>query len=142
MKYSTRLSDAIHILVLIAINPLDNMTSMTFANSINTNAGFIRQIMSALKKANLIISVHGHATPSLSKEPECITLLEIYRAIEGNKPFLHLDTHTNPECGVGVNIQYSIQDFYNNIQHTAEQEMSKITLKDIINNFEDKLKSL
>ncbi|MDO4556661.1 MAG: Rrf2 family transcriptional regulator, partial [Lachnospiraceae bacterium] len=141
MKYSTRLSDAIHILVLIAINPLDNMTSMTFANSINTNAGFIRQIMSALKKANLIISVHGHATPSLSKEPECITLLEIYRAIEGNKPFLHLDTHTNPECGVGVNIQYSIQDFYNNIQHTAEQEMSKITLKDIINNFEDKLKS-
>ncbi|MDO5294522.1 MAG: Rrf2 family transcriptional regulator [bacterium] len=142
MKYSSKLSNAIHILVLIALNPLDNMTSMAFANSLNTNAGFVRQIMCALKKANLIESVHGHASPSLSKPEEQITLLEIYRAIEGNKPLLHLDTHTNPECGIGVNIQYSIQDFYNQVQTTAEQEMSTITLKNIIDNFNTKIKPL
>ena len=33
-------------------------------------------------------------------------------AIEGNKPLLHLDTHTNPECGIGINIQYSLQEYY------------------------------
>ncbi len=140
MKYSSKLSDALHILVLIAINPLDTMTSEAFATSIKTNAGFVRQIMSLLKKANLIESVHGHATPSLAREPEKITLLEVYKAIEGEKPLLHLDTHTNPECGVGVNIQYSIQDYYDQIQESAEQEMSKITLEDIIENFKNKLK--
>ena len=88
----------------------------------------------------LIESVHCHAAPSLAREPEKITLLEVYKAIEGEKPLLHLDTHTNPECGVGVNIQYSIQDYYDQIQESAEQEMSKITLEDIIENFKNKLK--
>ncbi|MDD4370167.1 MAG: Rrf2 family transcriptional regulator [Anaerostipes sp.] len=138
MKYSTKLSDAIHILVLIAINPLETMTSAAFATSIQTNAGFVRQIMGLLKKANIIESVHGHATPSLSRNPEEITLLEIYKAIEGDKPLLHLDTHTNPECGIGVNIQYAIQDFYNQIQTSAEKEMCGITLKNIIDNFDKK----
>ncbi|MDO4554213.1 MAG: Rrf2 family transcriptional regulator [Lachnospiraceae bacterium] len=139
MKYSSKLSDAIHVLVLIALNPLENMTSATFATSIKTNAGFIRQIMSALKKGNIIESVRGRATPSLTKSPESITLLEIYKAIEGDKPLLHLDTHTNPECGIGVNIQYSIQDFYNQIQVSAEKEMEGITLQNIIDNYNNKV---
>ena len=29
-----------------------------------------------------------------------ITMLDIYRAVEGEKPLLHLDIDTNPECGV------------------------------------------
>lgn len=34
---------------------------------------------------------------------ESLTLLDVYRDIEGDKPILHQDTHTNPDCGVGVN---------------------------------------
>ena len=47
-------------------------------------------------------------------------------------PLLHLDTHTNPECGVGINIQLSLQGFYNEIQKDAEEKMNTITLQDII----------
>ena len=45
-----------------------------------------------------------------------IRLLDIYKAVEGDKPLLHLDTHTNPDCGTGINIQLSLQGFYNEIQ--------------------------
>ncbi|MDO5145713.1 MAG: Rrf2 family transcriptional regulator [Eubacteriales bacterium] len=135
MKYSTKLSDAIHILVLIALNPLENLTSAAFANSIKTNPAFVRQIMGLLKKGGIITSVPGHPTPALAREPENITLFSIYKAVEGDKPLLHLDTHTNPECGVGVNIQYSIQQYYNFVQDAAEQKMKDITLQDIIKNY-------
>ena len=69
-----------------------------------------------LKKAELMTSVAGHARPSLFKPADQITLLDIYKAVEGNKPLLHLDTHTNPDCGTGINIQLSLQGFYNEIQ--------------------------
>ena len=34
-------------------------------------------------------SVAGHAHPSLSKPADQITLLDIYKAVEGEKPLLH-----------------------------------------------------
>ena len=55
--------------------------------------------------------------------------------MEGEKPLLHLDIHTNPECGVGVNIQLSIGDFYREVQDAAEKKMQEITLKDIIERY-------
>ena len=57
-------------------------------------------------------------------------MLDIYKAVEGDKPLLHLDTHTNPDCGVGINIQLSLQGFYNEIQKAAEEKMNTITLQD------------
>lgn len=132
MKYSTKLSDTVHVMVLIAINQEKSLSSASIAESIHTNPGFVRQLMLKLKKAELMTSVAGHARPSLSKPADQITLLDIYKAVEGDKPLLHLDTHTNPECGVGINIQLSLQGFYNEIQKTAEEKMNTITLQDII----------
>ena len=80
-------------------------------------------------------SVAGHARPSLFKPTDQFTQLDIYKAVEGEKPLLHLDTHTNPECGVGINIQLSSQGFYNEIQKDAEEKMNTITLQDIINTY-------
>ncbi|WP_296877240.1 Rrf2 family transcriptional regulator [Thomasclavelia sp.] len=135
MKYSVKLSDAVHILVIIALNPLENLTSQTIANSIYTNPSFIRQLMSKMKKAGILSSVHGHALPSLAKDAKMITLLDVYKAVEGDKPLLHLNTHTNPECGVGVNIQYTLQEYYDDIQQHIETKMDEITLQDIIDQF-------
>ena len=132
MKYSTKLSDTVHVMVLIAINQEKSLSSASIAESIHTNPGFVRQLMLKLKKAELMTSVAGHARPSLSKPADQITLLDIYKAVEGDKPLLHLDTHTNPECGVGINIQLSLQGFYNEIQKAAEEKMNTITLQDII----------
>ena len=132
MKYSTKLSDAVHIMAFIAIHQEYDLSSTVIADSIQTNPAFVRQIMMKLKKAGLMSSVNGHAKPSLAKPTEEITLLDIYKAVEGSKPLLHLDTHTNPDCGVGVNIQLALQDYYSEIQKGTETHMSSISLQDII----------
>lgn len=139
MKYSTKVSDAVHILTFIQLNPVDSLSSTRIAESLRTNPGCVRQLMSALRKAGLLFSVKGHPRPTLAKEPSAITLLDVYKAVEGDKPLLHLDTHTNPECGVGIYIQLSLQDYFDRVQKTAEEEMKQITLQDILNRYQEKV---
>lgn len=140
MKYSTKVSDAVHIMAFIAINPDFDLSSTAIAASIQTNPAFVRQIMMKLRKAGLMSSVTGHVRPSLSRPAEQITLLDVYRAVEGDKPLLHLDTHTNPDCGIGINIQLALQDYYQQVQDAAEKRMSEITLQDIIHSYYQKAK--
>ena len=52
---------------------------------------------------------------------------------------MHLDTHTNPECGVGMNIQLALQDYYHEVQQAAEEKMSKISLQDIVDSYEKRI---
>lgn len=142
MKYSTKVSDAVHILAFIQLNPNGSLSSSSIAESLHTNPGCVRQLMSLLRKACLLTSIKGHPRPSLARTPSSITLLDIYKAVEGEKPLLHLDTHTNPECGVGVHIQLSLQDYFDQVQKTAEEEMRHITLEDILNRYQEKISQL
>lgn len=139
MKYSTKVSDAVHILAFIQLNPTGSLSSSSIAESVRTNPGCVRQLMSALRKAGLLSSVQGHPRPSLTREPTAVTLLDIYKAVEGDKPLLHLDTHTNPECGVGIYIQLSLQDYFDQVQKTAENEMQRITLQAILDRYQEKV---
>lgn len=136
MKYSTRMSDAVHILVFIELNRDSGLTSDRIAESIRTNPATVRKFMSDMKRDGLIVNVRGHPNPELARDPSEISLLDVYRCVEGDKPLLHLDTHTNPECGVGVLIQVSLKDFYDDIQAGIERRMSEITLRDVIDNYE------
>lgn len=142
MKYPTRLSDAVHILAFIALHPDCELTSDKLAESVQTNPAYVRQLMSALRKGGLLTSVKGHPRPALAREPEKITLLDAYRAVEGDKPLLHQDTHTNPACGVGVNIQLVLRDFYLDIQKAAENRMREITLDDVLEKYKARIKSI
>ena len=135
MKYSTRLSDAVHILVFIHQSTSPTVSSADIAVSIQTNPSYVRQIMAQLKAVGLITSSRGQATPELGKAPQETTLWEIYKAVEKEKPLLHLDTHTNPECGVGVNIQLALADYYKQIQNDVENSMQSITLQNIIESY-------
>ena len=142
MKYPTRLSDAVHILAFIALYPDSDLTSNKLAESVQTNPAYVRQLMSALRKGGLLVSVKGHPRPALAREPEKITLLDAYRAVEGNKPLLHQDIHTNPACGVGVNIQLVIRDCYDLVQQQSEKAMEAITLQEILDRYLEKLSCL
>ena len=120
MKYSTRLSDAVHLLLFVHLNSGQSLSSAAIAKSICTNPSYVRQMMAKLKAAGLLNSNRGQAKPSLSRAAEDISLLDVYRAVEGEKRLLHLDTHTNPDCGVGVHIQYALQGYFDRVQQETE----------------------
>lgn len=132
MKYSYKLSDAIHLLSYSKIYQDGNLSSKAIAASINSNPSVVRQLMSDLRKANLIDTRKGSATPTLAKKPQEISLLDIYQAINMDHSLLHVDPTTNPHCIVGGNIQNTLNGFYNEIELAAFTKMSQITLQDVI----------
>ena len=96
MKYSTKLSDTIHILIFIALGDDEQLSSTKIAESIKTNPAYVRQLMATLKNAGIVVNTQGHANAALAKSADKINMYDIYRAVEGDKPLLHLDTDTNP----------------------------------------------
>lgn len=135
MKYSTRLSDAMHILVLIEQSADAPMSSKQIAESIHTNPSYIRTLMAKLKASGIISNSRGSASAALARPADQITMCDVYRSVEGEKPLLHLDTHVSHECSFGVFIQLAIQDAYDKVQATAEREMGKITLASVVRRF-------
>lgn len=131
MKYSHKLSDAIHILAYLIIYKDADLSSKAIAASIESNASVVRNLMSDLRKAGLITTRPGSATTTLSVEPSGITILAVFQAINMDHNLLHVDPKTNPQCIVGGNIQDALNMYYDDIQQTAFQRMKEITIQDI-----------
>ena len=142
MAYSTKLSDSLHLLVFIATERDRDLSSAAIAKSLAANPSSVRQLMGRLRRAGLITSVTGHARPELARPARDISILDVYHAVEGDRPLLHLDTHTNPECGVGVNVQHVIREHFEDVQRAAEQAMSSVTLEQIIAQYRERVNEL
>lgn len=132
MKFSHKLSDAVHILAYIQIYADSDVSSAAIAASIEANRSVVRQMMAKLVQAGLLSSKPGKVAPKLSRDPSQISLLDVYKAVEDNGNLLHIDDRTNPKCIVGGNIQNTLGDIYAAVQEDAEASMAKHTLAEII----------
>lgn len=132
MRYSHKLSDAVHILAYIEIYHDDDLSSTAIAESVESNPGLVRRLMTALRTAGLLATQRGTATPEVMRDPTDISLLDIYRAVETDNNLLHIDDKTNPQCIVGGNIQETLREAYATVQTAAESQMATITLASLI----------
>ncbi|MFD1471956.1 Rrf2 family transcriptional regulator [Companilactobacillus mishanensis] len=132
MKYSHKLSDAVHVLSYIEIEKDGDLSSKGIAGSIESNPSLIRRLMSALSKAGLIITQSGTVAPELARPAEDISLLDIYNAIDDDHNLLHIDEKTNINCPVGRNIQQTLDGAYEKVQTAAEHSMQEISLQSLI----------
>lgn len=131
MRYSYKLSDALHIMTYIDLYPDGDLSSAAIANSIEANPSVVRGTMARLKKAGLLNNQPGVAKASLARPAEEISMLEVYQAVADNTDLLHVDPHTNPKCPVGANIQATLEEKYELIQQAAETQMAQISLASI-----------
>ncbi|MDT6979822.1 Rrf2 family transcriptional regulator [Levilactobacillus zymae] len=132
MRYSHKLSDAVHILAYIDIYHDQNLASTAIAASVESNPALVRRLMVALRRAKLLTTQQGAAQPRLTRTPSEITLLDVYRAVADDGNLLHVDDKTNPQCIVGGNIQETLREAYQEVQQAAEAQMAQITLATLI----------
>ncbi|EKW99671.1 Rrf2 family transcriptional regulator [Ligilactobacillus saerimneri] len=132
MKFSHKLSDAIHILAYLDIFKDGDRSSKQIAASIEANPSVVRSLMSDLRRAGLIQSQQGAPNATLAKDPANITLLDVYHALNMNHDLLHIDPKTNPNCLVGANIQDTLNEVYAQVQVAAEAQLQATTLQDVI----------
>jgi len=135
-QISTRFSVAVHILSLIAIRPHE-CTSEYIAGSVNTNPVIIRRIMGMLKKAGLVEVRPGVGGASLVKDPDDITLLDVYRAVHATEEHRLFRIHedANIDCLVGRNIEAALQSELREAQSAMEERLSQTTLRQLTMKF-------
>lgn len=134
MSISTKFPVAVHVLSVLSLNRQATIYSDYIAASVNTNPVVIRRIVGLLKKAGLVDSAPGMGGITLLKEPQEITLYDIYNAVSvKDKQLFSLHQDTNPACIVGKNIQQSLVGVMRTAEEAMEDELKKTTLADTIN---------
>lgn len=99
MQKSTRFPAAVHILTMLAAKEGDYLSSEIIAHSMDTNRVVVRRLIALLAQADLVSSQAGVSGGArLEKEPQEISLLEIYDAVEEGQLFRF---HT-PQAGCPV----------------------------------------
>lgn len=129
----TKFSVAVHVLILISESPTP-IHSEQMAESVGTNASYIRKILALLKKAEIVDSHRGIGGYRLLVVPEQLTLLQIYQAVmEEPKPHL-LDIHQNPSdrCVVGQHIQPVLTGMFSDMEDAFALSLAEKTLADCI----------
>jgi len=108
------------------------MTSDFIAQSVGTNASYIRKVCGLLKRRGIIESRQGVSGFTLLVPPEELTLRDVYEAVSESDQVHVFDLHQNPndECVVGRHIRPVLSEVFRGIEQRAELELSQTTLVD------------
>lgn len=129
----TKFSVAVHALILISESPKP-INSDRMAESVGTNASYIRKILALLKKAKIVDGRRGISGYNLAVTPKQLTLLQVYQAVT-EEPKLHfLDIHQNPNdrCIVGRHIKPVLTGIFMDIEEGFARLLDGKTLADCI----------
>ncbi|MDA3784804.1 Rrf2 family transcriptional regulator [Lactobacillus delbrueckii] len=137
MKFSHKLSDAVHLLAYIEIFSDDDLSSRAIARSIVTNPSMVRSLMMDLRKAGFLKTKQGSAEPELVKKPEEISLYDIFAAVGMEHHLLHVDEDTEQKCPVGGNIQGPLAKAYAEVEEAAFAKMREISLREIVDQIKE-----
>ncbi len=131
--YNSRFALAVHVLALMAIEGGgEPMSSDYLAYSASTNPVVIRRIVGELRKAGLVKAQAGAGGgASLRRPAEEITLLEVYRAMEGGELFTMGSRPPNPDCICGRNIQPVLEGVFFQAENAVEGVLTGITVAQV-----------
>ena len=133
MSTSSRFAVAVHVLSLMAWADDETLKSEQVADSVNTNAVVIRRMLCELAESKLVVSQTGAMGGSrLAREPEQITLLDIYQAVESRGVFSLHRHPPNRDCPVGVNIETVLGDVLLEVDSAVERVLQNITINDVV----------
>jgi Rrf2 family protein len=134
MQISSRLTVAVHTLLVIEYFKSEKVTSDFIAGSVQVNPVIIRRILLQLKRAGLIKVARGSGGTTLNKPATEITLFDVYKAVDcvdGNSMF-HFHENPNKQCPVGSQIHGVLDDKLSAAQAAFEEKLAAVTLAELL----------
>ncbi len=133
MATNSRFSIAVHVLTMLAKNCDGRVKSDFIAESVNTNPVVIRRLLCSLQEANLVVSQVGASGGTcLARQPEKITLSEIYNAVSHGEIFSPHPQTPNQDCPIGKNIEAILCRLQKEVDKSVEQKLAQYTLQNVI----------
>jgi Rrf2 family protein len=136
MAANSRLTIAVHALAWLALaqrRGRQQLTSDQVAASVNTNPVIIRRSLGELRRAGLV-SVRRGAGPgwTLARQPEDITLLDVYEAVEPRPLFALHHAEPNLDCPVGRGIRPALHGVYAGAEQALRAELGGTSIADVL----------
>ena len=118
---------------MLALYPDEWLTSEYIAGSVNTNAVVIRRVLGVLREAGLVVSQPATGGGwKLARDPDQISLLAIYQALDEGSLFALHSRPPNPECRVGRGVQRGLETIYAEAQVALEERLARETVTDLL----------
>jgi Rrf2 family protein len=129
----TKFAVAVHALVFIS-ESTDAKTSETISRTLNTNASYVRKILSGLAKAGMITSASKARDCSLLKEPKDILLGDIYEAVEPGVNKLNMSLSQNPDTELFICRceKPVMENLFKEMENALNEILQSRTLQNII----------
>ncbi|MCI8602753.1 MAG: Rrf2 family transcriptional regulator [Ruminiclostridium sp.] len=138
MHISTKCSIAIHCLIFIyEYGEEKRITSELLSLSTGCNPVTVRNIMSALKKDNIISVKFGSGGAKICCPLDKISLYRICKAVEPDmlNKLIGIHSAPSPLCPIGRNIHAVLDKSYEKIRIDLVESLNAITMKEIIDNY-------
>ena len=140
MAGNSRLATAIHVAGMLSFAEQMPLTSEAIAQSCNTNAVVIRRIVGLLTRQGLVTVKMGTGGGArLTKNPNDITLAEIYTALEEGFLFEVPQFEQTHHCEVGKIVRPVLADVLQEAEQGLLERLNQITLADVIERIKAKM---
>jgi len=124
---------AAHIMAAVGFFDGKEIPSATLAESVKADPTFVRKSLSKLSKAGLISTTRGkNGARTLTRPPDQITLLDIYRASAAPPTFAIHSYPVEKRCPISSNIKGCMSSVLEKAQNSFEKTLDRITLADVI----------
>src|SRR5271170_6286319 len=130
---SVQFTVATHIMAALGFFHGKEIPSAILAESVNADPTFVRKSLSKLSKAGLIITTRGkNGASTLTRSPEQITLLDIYRASAAPPTFAIHNYPVEKKCPISSNIKGCMSSVLRKAQNSFENSLDRLTLAGVI----------
>ncbi|WP_299506194.1 Rrf2 family transcriptional regulator [uncultured Roseobacter sp.] len=139
MKYSSKLSGVLHVLLHMAELNVP-VTSATMAKIMRTNPVVIRQIMAGLREAGFVRSEKGHGGGwTIERELSSITLHDVYSAL-GEPGLFAMGNRTEaPDCLVEQMVNATMDDAFRDAEALLLGRFASVTLSQLSADFHTRM---
>ena len=138
MRLTTRCSIALHCLIFIAeCQDRVKVTGAMLSKSTGCNPAEIRGIMGTLQKEGIISIARGVGGARLNREPEALTLWEVFHAVDpdGLEQLFGFHPHPSEVCPVGQRIAAVLHKPYEDVGKAVRGAMEKTTLQQLLEDY-------
>src|SRR3984957_11593139 len=130
---SVQFTVAAHIMAALGFFHGKEIASASLAESVNADPTFVRKSLSKLSKAGLVVTTRGKNGASiLTRSPEQVTLLDIYRASAAPATFAIHNYPVEKRCPISCNIKVCMSSVLRKAQDSFEDSLDVITLAHIV----------
>ena len=133
MSYDITYATATHIMAVMAFYDGEWVTSSTMAESIQTNPGLVRRLLSQLATAGLVETKPGpQGGARLARSMGEINLAEVYDAVV-HQPVLKTSTREPYEpCRVSCRIGPALSGVFSGAENAMRNQLKKTTLAEVM----------